>query len=80
MREKYEWVFLNGKQKRIERAPTIEGTPAEDFIRRNANPIWLLQNEMYEELHEWQQRDDRLEEGPSEPKPARESADDKLPF
>ena len=37
-------VFLNGKQKRIKRPPTIEGMDADDFIRRNADPVWLLQN------------------------------------
>ena len=80
MREKYEWVFLNGKQKRIKRAPTVEGLPVEEFIRRNADPIWLLQNEMYEELHEWEQTRDRLEQEGSEVKPADQDADDNLPF
>jgi hypothetical protein len=47
-REEYITVFLNGKQKRIKRPPTIEGMDADDFIRRNADPIWLHQNEMWE--------------------------------
>jgi 16S rRNA U516 pseudouridylate synthase RsuA-like enzyme len=37
-------IFINGKQKRVRRPPTIEGIPVDEFIRRNANPIWLHQN------------------------------------
>ena len=80
MREKYEWVFLNGKQKRVRRAPTVEGMPVEEFIQRNADPIWLFQHEIYEELHEWQQAQDRLERGESEGKPSDPASDDNIPF
>jgi hypothetical protein len=45
---KYMTVFMNGKQKRIPREPTVEGLPVDDFLRRNADPIWLHQNEMWE--------------------------------
>ena len=45
-------IFVNGKQKRIRRPPTIDGIPVDEFIRQNADPIWLLQNEMYELLEE----------------------------
>jgi len=45
---KYTWVFMNGKQVRIDRPPTIEGMDPDEFIRRNADPIWLHQNEMWE--------------------------------
>ncbi|MBU1627016.1 hypothetical protein KKB18_06565 [bacterium] len=48
-------VFIKGKQKRIKRDPTVDGLPVEEFIRNNADPIWLLQNEMYEELHQYEQ-------------------------
>lgn len=41
-------IFVNGKQKRVRRPPTIEGMDVEEFIRRNADPIWLQQNEMFE--------------------------------
>jgi len=44
-REEYMTIFMNGKQKRIKRPPTIDGMDAEEFIRRNADPIWLHQNE-----------------------------------
>ncbi len=42
----YMTVFINGKQKRVKRPPTVDGLPVDEFIRRNADPIWLLQNEM----------------------------------
>lgn len=48
MQRKYMWVFMNGKQVRVKRPPTIDGMPVDDFIRQNADPIWLHQNEMWE--------------------------------
>jgi len=45
---KYMWVFMNGKQVRVKRPPTIDGLPVDDFIQHNADPIWLHQNEMWE--------------------------------
>jgi hypothetical protein len=41
-------IFINGKQKRVRRPPTIDGMDFDEFIRRNADPIWLHQNEMWE--------------------------------
>jgi 16S rRNA U516 pseudouridylate synthase RsuA-like enzyme len=41
-------VFINGKQKRVKRPPTIEGMDVDEFIRLNADSIWLHQNEMWE--------------------------------
>ncbi len=46
--KKYKWVFMNGKQVRIKRPPMIDGMDADEFIRQNADPIWLHQNEMWE--------------------------------
>lgn len=43
-------VFINGKQKRVRREPTIDGLPVEEFIRRNADSIWLAQDEEWELL------------------------------
>ena len=37
-------VFMNGKQVRVRRPPTIDGMDADEFIRRNADPIWLHQH------------------------------------
>ena len=51
-RELYMTVFVGGKQKRVRRPPTVDGIPAEEFIRRNADPIWLHQNEMWELMEE----------------------------
>ena len=44
----YMTIFLNGKQKRVKRPPTIEGMDVDEFIRRNADPIWLHQNGLWE--------------------------------
>jgi hypothetical protein len=41
-------IFVNGKQKRVRRPQLIEGLPVDEFIARNADPIWLHQNEMWE--------------------------------
>ncbi|MBC8548680.1 MAG: hypothetical protein H8D23_03420 [Candidatus Brocadiales bacterium] len=68
--KKYEWVFMNGKQKRIKRPPTIEGLDADEFILRNADPIWLHQNEMWEYID--QIDEEELEDIPID--------DDSIPF
>lgn len=46
--KKFQWVFINGKQVRIKRPDTIDGMDVDEFIMRNADPIWLYQNEMWE--------------------------------
>jgi hypothetical protein len=46
--KEYTTIFINGKQRRIKRPPTIDGMDVDEFIRRNADPIWLHQNEMWE--------------------------------
>lgn len=45
-------VFMNGKQVRVRRPPTIDGIDQEEFIRQNADPIWLHKHGYYELLHE----------------------------
>jgi hypothetical protein len=47
-RRKYMTIFINGRQKRGPRPPTIDGLPVDEIIRRNADLIWLHQNEMWE--------------------------------
>ena len=47
-KKKYMWVFMHGKQVRVKRPPTIEGMGVDEFIKNNADPIWLHQNEMWE--------------------------------
>lgn len=45
-------IFVNGKQERVRRPPTIDGIGAEEFILRNADPLWLHQNELWEYMDE----------------------------
>ena len=49
---KYMWVFMNSKQVRVKRPETIDGIDPDEFIRRNADPIWLCQNEMWEYMED----------------------------
>ncbi len=46
--KEYMTIFINGKQKRVKRPPQIDGIDVDEFIRQNADPIWLHQNEMWE--------------------------------
>jgi hypothetical protein len=41
-------IFVNGKQKRVKRPVTIDGMDVDEFMRRNADPTWLHQNEMWD--------------------------------
>ena len=50
-----EWFFVNGKQ-RSRKIRLIEGIPVSDFIERNADDIFLVQEGMYELLHEREMR------------------------
>jgi len=50
--QKYMWVSMNGKQVKIKRPPTIEGKEVDEFIKLNADPICLHQNEMWELLEQ----------------------------
>ena len=45
-------IFINGKQKRVKRPPTIDGMDVDEFIRQNGDPIWLHQNELWEYMVE----------------------------
>ncbi len=45
-KRKYRTIFLNGKQKRVLREPMIDGLSVDEFIARNADPIWLHQNQL----------------------------------
>lgn len=47
-RGEFMTIFIGGKQKRVRRPPTIEGMDVDEFIRRNADPIWLHQHELWE--------------------------------
>ena len=41
-------VFVNGRQKQVRRPPLVDGIPVDEFLARNAGPLWLHQNEMWE--------------------------------
>ena len=47
-RREYMTIFVNGKQRRVRRPEEIDGMTVDEFIARNADPIWLHQNEMWE--------------------------------
>jgi len=61
----FETIFVNGKQKRVRRRNLIDGMTVEDFIRANADPIWLHQNEMWEYITP-EPPDDRAEPIPAD--------------
>jgi hypothetical protein len=48
--KEYMTIFINGKQRRVKRAPTIDGIDVDESIRRNADPTWLHENEMWEHI------------------------------
>jgi hypothetical protein len=41
-------IFINGKQKRVPRPLLIDALPVEEFLSRNADPIWLHENELWD--------------------------------
>ena len=47
-KKRFMTIFINGKQKRVPRPPLIDGLPVEEFLARNADPIWLHENELWE--------------------------------
>jgi 16S rRNA U516 pseudouridylate synthase RsuA-like enzyme len=51
-RKEFMIVFVNGKQVRVRRPVTIDGIGVDDFIRANADPIWLHQNGLWEYMSE----------------------------
>lgn len=76
-------VFMNGKQVRVRRPPTIDGMDADEFIRHNADPIWLHQHGYWEILHEraMEEQDDPANRTASLPRKSRVIDDyDDLPF
>ncbi|MEX2286833.1 MAG: hypothetical protein WD648_07070 [Planctomycetaceae bacterium] len=46
--QKYMTIFMDGKQKRVPRPQLIRGLPVEEFIAKNADPIWLHENGLWE--------------------------------
>lgn len=54
--KEYMTVFIQGKQVRIKRPPTIEGISVDEFIRRNADPIWLHQAGLWEYIDQYENK------------------------
>lgn len=48
---RWQLYFVNGKQRR-EKVRLIDGMEVDDFIRKNADDAWLLQEGYYDILHE----------------------------
>ncbi len=67
-KQEFMTIFIGGKQKRVRRPPTVEGLPVDEFIRRNADPVWLVQNEMWEYLDQ------------PEPSASADQTDEDVPF
>jgi hypothetical protein len=53
-RARYMTIFVNGKMKKVIRPQAIDGIPVEQFIERNADPIFLVQNDMIDQLPEFE--------------------------
>jgi hypothetical protein len=47
-RQEFMTLLFNGKQKRVKRPAAEDGFGADDYLRQNADPVWLHQNEMWE--------------------------------
>ncbi len=45
-------VFIHGKQKRVKRPKTIDGMLVDEWIEKNADPIWLHQHGYHEILYQ----------------------------
>ncbi len=86
-REEYLTFFIHGKQKRVRRPPTVEGIDVDEFIRRNADPVWLHRNEMWEYM-DWPEKADRndpdnesdLQESTDRARPPGDEGGDDFPF
>jgi hypothetical protein len=63
-RAEFRTVFINGKQKRVRRPPTIDGMSVHEFIRRNADPIFLHEMGMWELMEEPDAPADAADEEP----------------
>jgi hypothetical protein len=60
-RLEYQTIFVGGKMKRVRRTPTIDGVSIEEFVRANADPVFLHQEGLWE-LLEPEEVEDELED------------------
>lgn len=75
-KKEFMTIFIGGKQKRVRRPPTVDGMDPEEFIRRNADPLWLHQNEMWEYIQPEAAADEPENSAPR----LGQGEDDEVPF
>ena len=51
-KQEFMTIFVNGKMKRVRRPQQIDGMDAGEFVLRNADPLWLHQNELWEYIND----------------------------
>ena len=51
-KKRFMTIFVNGKQKQVPRAPLIDGLSVDEFLERNADAVWLHQNELWDSMSE----------------------------
>ena len=74
-------IFINGKQNCVKREPTIEGMSVDEYMRRNADPVWLQQNGMWEYMEpETGERPNRRANSGNQRPPGVSDTIDELPF
>lgn len=49
-RVQFTTIFINGRQRRVPRATKIEGLDADEFIARNADLVWLHQEQRWDQI------------------------------
>lgn len=80
-KKNYKTVFINGKQKRVLRERMIDGIQESEFISRNADPVWALENGHYELLGEME--GESVTQYPTQPSidsKSTEEYEDEFPF
>ncbi len=75
---RYETYFVRGKMKR-RRIRLIDGLDADEWIRRNADDVFLVQEGYYEVLHE-REIERAAFDAASPMVPAEESEEESVPF
>lgn len=50
--KEYMTIFINGKQKRVKRPQETDRLSVDENFLRNADPIWLHHNELWEYIQE----------------------------
>jgi len=51
-RREFMTIFVHGKMKRVPRPAMIDGMSMDEFIQKNADPIFLHDNELWELMEE----------------------------